>query len=161
MTSIKITPASPEDWQWILVNSEPVGGPTVVSRGILHTLAEHTGFVATAQGERTGFAILRYNEDDPELLAIASVTLWRGVGTELLKHCEDICKANNHPRIWLCTTNDNLDAIRFYQRRGYALAELRSGAFEDVKRLKNIEGEVVGNFGIPIRDELTLEKHLT
>ncbi len=161
MTKVKIAPASPDDWQWILANSESVGGPTVVSRGILHTLAEHAGFVATDHGERIGFAILRFSEDDPELLAIASVTQRRGVGTELIKHCEDICKANNHARIWLCTTNDNLGAIRFYQRRGYSLSELRSGAFEEVKRLKNIQGEIVGDFGIPIRDELTLEKHLS
>jgi hypothetical protein len=59
--------------------------------------------------------------------------------------------------VWLVTTNDNLDALRFYQRRGFRLAKLRRGAVDAARsRLKPTIPEV-GSFGIPIRDEIVLE----
>ena len=39
-------------------------------------------------------------------------------------------------RVWLVTTNDNLAALRFYQRRGFALAALHPRAIEVSRRLK-------------------------
>jgi ribosomal protein S18 acetylase RimI-like enzyme len=38
-----------------------------------------------------------------------------GVGTRLLEAVADERRA---ARLWLVTTNDDLDALRFYQRRG-------------------------------------------
>jgi hypothetical protein len=58
-------------------------------------------------------------------------------------------------RVWLATTNDNLDALAFYQRRGFRLAELRPGAVDAARRLKPTI-PAVGAHGIPMRDELEL-----
>jgi ribosomal protein S18 acetylase RimI-like enzyme len=59
----------------------------------------------------------------------------------------------------LVTTNDNVDAIRFYQRRGYRIASIDRGA---VDRARSIKPSIplIGFHGIPIRDELTLVKDL-
>jgi hypothetical protein len=63
--------------------------------------------------------------------------------------------------MWLVTTNDNLEALRFYQRRGFVLSALRAGAVDEARReLKPMIGRV-GNFGIPIRDEIELEARMT
>ena len=59
----------------------------------------------------------------------------------------------------LITTNDNLDALRFYQRRGFALTELRPGAVDESRRMKP-QIPLVGAHGIPIRDELVLVREL-
>lgn len=63
-------------------------------------------------------------------------------------------------RLWLVTTNDNLDALRFYQRRGFRLSRLRPGAVDLSRQTLKPEIPEVGTFGIAIRDELELELDL-
>jgi hypothetical protein len=65
--------------------------------------------------------------------------------------------ARDYRRVWLVTTNDNVDALRFYQCRGWRLAALRVGAVDDARaRLKPGLPEV-GQYGISLRDEMILE----
>ena len=59
--------------------------------------------------------------------------------------------------VWLTTTNDNVDALRFYQRRGFRLAQLRPGAV-DQSRQRKPEIPRVGDYGIPLRDEIDLTR---
>ncbi len=61
--------------------------------------------------------------------------------------------------LWCTTTNDNVDALRLYQRRGFRLVRLRPGAVEE-SRLVKPEIPRVGAHGIPLRDELDLERPL-
>jgi hypothetical protein len=59
--------------------------------------------------------------------------------------------------MWLITTNDNLDALRFYQRRGFrAIAVGRDAANRAREHLKP-EIPTVGSYGIRIHDEIHLE----
>jgi hypothetical protein len=52
-------------------------------------------------------------------------------------------------------TNDNVEALRFYQRKGFRLRALRAGAVDEARRsLKPTIPET--NDGICIRDELEL-----
>ena len=60
----------------------------------------------------------------------------------------------------MLTTNDNLDALRFYQRRGFRLAELRPGAVDRARERLKPEIPRTGEHGIPLRDELVLEMAL-
>lgn len=159
MSEIHVRRATTADWLWIEENADVIGGSQVVSRGTLRTLRDHDGFVAFHEhGNDTpsGFAVLRSDE----LLAIAAIQQWRGVGTILLNHCEAQATEQGFSSIWLVTTNDNLDAMRFYQSRGYFFSELHPGAFETVKRLKGIEGQILGHFDIPLRDEIVFRKNL-
>jgi hypothetical protein len=57
------------------------------------------------------------------------------------------------------TTNDNLNALRFYQRRGFRITEVRPRAVDDARRLKP-SIPIVGEYGIPIRDEIELERRV-
>jgi ribosomal protein S18 acetylase RimI-like enzyme len=52
--------------------------------------------------------------------------------------------------------NDNLHALRFYQKRGFVLVALHRNALEASRKLKP-EIPLVGIDGIPIRDEIELE----
>jgi hypothetical protein len=45
--------------------------------------------------------------------------------------------------------------LRFYQRRGFRLVEVRPGAMDHYRKRKPTIPEV-GEFGIPLRDELRL-----
>ena len=59
----------------------------------------------------------------------------------------------------MTTTNDNFPALRLYQRHGFVLAALHCGAVEIARRRKS-EIALVGHAGVPIRDELVLERAL-
>jgi hypothetical protein len=53
-----------------------------------------------------------------------------------------------------------VDALRFYQRRGFRLRELRPGAVDESRRRLKPEIPETGEYGIPIRDEIVLEKEV-
>jgi hypothetical protein len=56
----------------------------------------------------------------------------------------------------LVTTNDNLNALRFYQKRGFVLVAVHRNALEVSRKLKP-EIPLVGMDSIPLRDEIELE----
>ncbi|MBK9123270.1 MAG: GNAT family N-acetyltransferase, partial [Chloroflexi bacterium] len=62
-------------------------------------------------------------------------------------------------RLWLITTNDNLDALRFYQKRGWHLVAVHRDALNESRRLKP-QIPIIGMDGIPLRDEIELEMTL-
>jgi GNAT superfamily N-acetyltransferase len=94
-------------------------------------------------------------DDTVELSAVAAAEPGRGIGTALLAAFLEAIRGSGARRVWLATTNDNLDALAFYQRRGFRLAELRPGAVDAARRLKPTI-PAVGAHGIPMRDELEL-----
>lgn len=56
----------------------------------------------------------------------------------------------------LITTNDNINAIRFYQKRGFDMARLFRNALEASRRLKP-EIPLLGENDIPLRHEIEFE----
>jgi hypothetical protein len=68
-----------------------------------------------------------------------------------------VAAAAGATRLVLTTTNDNVDALRFYQRRGFRLIALRPGELHHSRKLKP-EIPLTGNYGIPLTDELELER---
>ena len=59
----------------------------------------------------------------------------------------------------MITTNDNLNALRFYQKRGFVLAALYPNALVQSRKLKP-EIPETGIGGLPLRDEIELEMKL-
>jgi len=153
--------AAESDWAWIIKESEPIGGAQVVSLGILHSLQEHAAIVATEDSEPIGFAVYRLALPSVELLGLRAVRQWHGIGTSLMLALEERVKLLGGRSIFLCTTNDNLSAIRFYQRRGYSLKALHVGEFRNVLAIKGYDpgSTVIGQDGIVIRDEIVMEKY--
>lgn len=82
-----------------------------------------------------------------------------GVRTALLNAVVDEASRRAARRVWLITSNDNLDALRFYQRRGMRLIAVYSDAVDQARRIKPSIPNV-GEFDIEIHDELELETRL-
>jgi hypothetical protein len=61
--------------------------------------------------------------------------------------------------LWLVTTNDNVDALRLYQRRGFHLSDVHARAIDRARELKPTI-PLFGRYGIPMRDELILVRPL-
>jgi ribosomal protein S18 acetylase RimI-like enzyme len=113
------------------------------------------GLVAERDGEPVGIVTYDADGDDVEVVYIEVTAKHQGVGTRLLDATEARTEGQ---RLWLVTTNDNLDALRFYQRRGFRIAQVRPGASDEARRTLKPSMSEVGNFGIPIRDEIVLER---
>src|SRR5439155_20222849 len=94
-----------------------------------------------------------------EIVTINAARSRNGIGTALLTAVERVARELHCARIVSTTTNDNLDALRFYQRRGYRLTGLRRGAVDSARRIKP-EIPSVGEYEIPIVDELELSRQL-
>lgn len=65
--------------------------------------------------------------------------------------------------IRLTTTNDNTDALRFYQRRGFEVTAWHGGGFRDKLRMNGLNPNttVTGCHDIMIRDIVVLRKELS
>ncbi|MGH9227510.1 MAG: GNAT family N-acetyltransferase [Acidimicrobiales bacterium] len=113
------------------------------------------GLVAEADGDPVGIVTFDADGTDVEVVYIEVMAKHLGVGTSLLEALEARTRAQ---RLWLVTTNDNLDALRFYQRRGFRITEIRPGAVDEARRTLKPSISDVGGFGIPIRDEIVLER---
>jgi len=59
-------------------------------------------------------------------------------------------------RVWLVTTNDNLHALAFYQKRGFELVAVHRGAVNESRKIKPVIS-LIGMHNIPLRDEIELE----
>lgn len=94
------------------------------------------------------------------VLAVREDARRRGVGQALLDTAVEALRAAGVERAWLVTTNDNLPALRLYQRAGWQLSALRPGAVDAARRTLKPAISLVGEGGIPIRDELELELEL-
>jgi GNAT superfamily N-acetyltransferase len=109
---------------------------------------------ALVAGDYQGLATYRWNGRDAELVTINAVPAGAGAGSALIEALVTRLKAEGCTRLWVTTTNDNLSALRFYLRRGFRLAEVRPGAVDEARKLKQISA--VGQHGIPIHDEIEL-----
>jgi GNAT superfamily N-acetyltransferase len=93
-----------------------------------------------------------------EILTLHASQQWHGAGTALIEAVEQLAARHGCARLWLITTNDNVDALRFYQRRGFCLVAVHRGAVDDSRSRLKPEIPVTGAYGIPLRDEIELEK---
>ena len=100
------------------------------------------------------------HEDALEVISLDSIREGQGIGTQLMHEAELLAKEKGLTKITLITTNDNLAALKFYQKRGYRIVEVFPNAVTEARKVKPTI-PLIGNDDIPLHDELLLEKHLT
>ena len=76
-----------------------------------------------------------------------------GIGTALLEAVIEQARRRGCGRLLLVTTNDNLAAQRFYERRGLRLVAVHAGAVDQARKLKP-EIPPRSEDGVAISDEL-------
>lgn len=136
--------------------NERWGAPFVVGHGIMYELSQLPGFIAEDQGECVGIVTYQREGQACEVVSIDSLRPNRGIGTLLLNAVKDAALRASCTRLWLITTNDNLNALRFYQKWGMNLVAVHRNAIEQSRKLKP-QIPLVGEYGIPLRDEIELE----
>jgi GNAT superfamily N-acetyltransferase len=164
-----VRPLQPGDAPWVARHiAEQWGAEVVVAHGACYRPAELPGFVAQAAGalpaagDAPAVGLLTYHieADACEIVTLDSQREGHGIGTALIEAAKAAARRTGCRRLWLMTTNDNMHALRFYQRRGFVLAALHRDAVAAARAIKP-EIPLFGNDDIPIRDEIELEMPLT
>lgn len=155
--SLRIEPLSDSLRAWAAeLLTKSWGATQVVTHGELVAADTLPGFVAWLDDRPVGLATYRIREDACELVTLDSLVEGRGVGSALIAAVRKAATEARCWRLWLITTNDNLPALRFYQKRGFALVAVHRNALERSRQLKP-SIPLVGLDGIPLRDEIELE----
>jgi GNAT superfamily N-acetyltransferase len=138
---------------WLV--AELWGSEIVAVHGSSLRPAELGGFIAERSGRVAGLLTYQLVGDMLEVVTLNAIDRRAGIGTMLIEAAVGQARRLSCHEIRLTTTNDNIDALRFYQRRGFRLAELRPGAVDQARQQKP-EIPRVGDYGIPLRDEIDL-----
>ncbi|MBU1701492.1 MAG: GNAT family N-acetyltransferase [Candidatus Eisenbacteria bacterium] len=156
----EIRPLCGDDRSWVShLLREHWGSERSVSRGRMHAADELPGFLAVRNGERIGLLTYCIEKTGCEIVTLNSLIKNAGIGTELINSVRLVAAMAGCHKLWLITTNDNVDTLRFYQKRDFTLVAVHRNAIEESRRLKP-EIPEIGFHGIPIRDEIELESVL-
>jgi DNA-3-methyladenine glycosylase I len=131
----------------------------IISKGKIHDNTELPGVITIHKNDRVGLIIYNIVGNDCEIVSMNSLKENIGIGNALLKEIERISTLKGCKRLWAITTNDNIDALRFYQKKGFKIVAIHLDALEQSRRLKP-EIPFLGSNDIEIRDEIELEKIL-
>ena len=146
-------PRVDERWAEGFLDAE-LGGRHQARRGeLVDVLEPGLGLIA---GDGLGLLTYRFDGDGIELSSMAAAPRGGGTGTALVGELVALARARGAARIWVVTTNDNLDALAFYQRRGFRMTELRVGAVDEARRTIKPEISRIGEHGLELRDEIEL-----
>jgi len=158
--SMRVTELSDDDRRWVQERTELLfGGDFVVSRSEVHDPHKLPGFIATEGRERIGLITYSIVGEICEIVTIDALCQFMGVGTMLLDKVECVAREADCTKLWTITTNDRLDAQRFFQKRGFFISDVRLGAMTKIRLLKpNVPR--TGDYGIAVRDEIEFEKPL-
>ncbi len=137
--------------------NQDFGRTKIVAFGTLVDIDQMPALVAIRHTAPSGALAYRLLGDALHIVALATDPMWQrsGVGAYLLAEAELLARRLKLSRLLVATTNDNLPALYFYQRHGYRLTDLVPNSVAD-----HTHQEVAGFAGLPVRDEIRLEKRL-
>jgi ribosomal protein S18 acetylase RimI-like enzyme len=133
------------------------GRTQIVAFGQVIDVDEMPTLVALMHGDPSGALAYRLLGDALHIVALATDPMWQrsGVGGHLAAEAELLARRLTLNRLVVATTNDNLPALYFYQRHGYRMTALVPDSV-----IMHTHRQVAGFAGIPVRDEIRLEKRL-
>lgn len=132
------------------------GAPIIVSHGTTYRPAELPGFMTRQADEIVGLITYVLVGDQCEIVTLNSLREGVGIGSGLIQAVKQSAREAGCSRLWLITSNDNLHALKFYQKQGFRLVAVHPNAVDEARKIKP-EIPLIGNDDIPIHDELELE----
>lgn len=132
------------------------GDEFMVIRGIIYRPENLDGFIAYNGPDCVGEITYVINDGECEIVTLDSECEGQGLGTRLINTVVEEARKQDCRRVFLITTNDNLNALGFYQKRGFELVKVNRGAVNEARKQK--PGiPLIGMNNIPMRDEIELE----
>jgi ribosomal protein S18 acetylase RimI-like enzyme len=131
----------------------------IVTKGQKHYFVDLEGFVAIDNDKIVGVLTFKKSNTEVEIISLDSFTENIGIGTTLLNSVVDFAKQNAIKRLWLITTNDNLNALKFYQKRNWTITAIHRDAVIEARKIKPTI-PMTGYYDIPLLHEIELEYEL-
>lgn len=154
---LEIRPLTTADSVWVRqFIIEHWGDSIVVAHGKIYHPHALPGFVAILKDDPVGLLTYTIEGESCEIVTLDSTKPDIGAGSLLIDAVKEAARDAGCRRLWLITANDNLHALRFYQKRGFLLVAVHRGAV-DAARLLKPGIPLFGNDRIPIHDEIELE----
>lgn len=138
---------------------EQWSGDFIVTHGSIHQPEDVDGFVVEDGELWAGLITYKLVNDECEVISLDGLREGEGIGTMLLRKVIEEARIRKCKRVFLITTNDNLYALGFYQRRDFELVAIRRGAVNETRKIKPAI-PIIGQNHIPLRDEIELEMTL-
>lgn len=132
----------------------------MVVRGEIIDMTVLDGFVVYEGENIIGLLTYKIDGTECEIVSLDSLAENQGIGTSLVNKVIEAAKENNCKKIKLITTNDNLNALRFYQKRGFDMVRIYHNALDVSRKLKP-SIPLVGEFGIPLKHEIEFEMDIS
>jgi len=132
------------------------GSEIIVSRGKVYLAANLPGFIAWVGDQIKGLITYHIENDQCEIVTLDSMLENHGIGSALIDSVIQKARSVGCKRVWLITSNDNIRAIRFYQRRGFDMAALHKNAIDEARKIKP-QIPILGIDDIPVRHEIEFE----
>lgn len=135
------------------------GSSMSVSKGQIFNTTELPGFICKMDNKVIGLITFNIQEKNCEIVTLDSNIRNQGLGIKLINRVIEKAKLHKCNRVWLITTNDNSNAIRFYQKRGFDWVGFYKDSMQGSRKLKP-EIPEFGINNIPIRHEIEFELKL-
>lgn len=155
---LELIPLDKNDQEWVgAFITDRWCSNEIVVHGRVYLSENLPGIKALINKTAVGLITWNISGKACEIVTLDSTTPGKGIGAALLEKAEETAWKSGCKKCWLVTTNDNLNAIRFYQRRGYRITGVRISAVDEARNLKPSIPKI-GTDGIPIHDEIVLTK---
>lgn len=129
---------------------------TMIIRGREIDMTKAEGFYFSEEKNIIGLITYIVYNGILEITSLDSLQENRGIGSKLVEAVIHEAKERKCQKIILITTNDNINAINFYQKRGFDMANLFRNALDISRKLKP-EIPLIGENSIPLRHEIEFE----
>lgn len=131
----------------------------MVVRGEFIDMTVLDGFVTYENETIIGLVTYKIDADECEIMSLDSLKENQGIGTALVNKVIEAAVKAGCTKVKLITTNDNLNAMRFYQRHGFDMVRMYHNALEVSRKMKP-SIPMTGDYGIPIKHEIEFEMDL-
>jgi N-acetylglutamate synthase-like GNAT family acetyltransferase len=156
MENIVVREIKESDKNWMKEILTASWGSEIIVASKTFNALELPGFIGEIDGQVGG--VLTYNIARKKLEIVSlNVTIQeKGIGSALIEKTKEVAKELKLKSVFLVTSNDNISALRFYQKRGFRITKVYPNAIDKARKLKPNIPET-GNYGIPLKDALELE----
>jgi ribosomal protein S18 acetylase RimI-like enzyme len=134
LPAFDVRPLDSNDRSWVTrFITEHWGAEFVVAHGEVYYPDKLLGFVAVQDKEKIGLVTYVIVGNSCEIVTLDSLRPSSGIGTALIETVKSKARQAGCNRLWLITTNDNLNGLRFYQKRGLVVVGMHRDGMEGTR----------------------------
>lgn len=124
--------------------------------GVYKDVNNLDGIIVENEGKFAGMILFNIQKGEMEIVEIHVKITGLGIGSQLVQKAKTIASKGKLKRLWVSTSNDNGEALKFYQEKGFSVVNIYLGFMDEVRKLKP-QLPKIGMDGIPLMHQIELE----